>query len=312
MDETLSIIIPAWNEQKVILETSEFLRRLKLPFKYSELIFVAGGTDNTYIICREIKLNNFNKVFTLKQNPGDFKSGALIKGIKKAKGDYISLIDADTIVSSNFAIEIVKFLKKFDAVGCDYLPKIQKGFIYNHHIINKLIWASNPNNLSSLLGAATISLKREIINEIGVENFFTNKSTAGVDYYMSMVLKKNNKKLGFVNTACVITPRLDNTRFLLKSTNRWYSAFYDLHKDNKRIIIIEMFLGAILVLFPPIIFLYVLNKMMKIPNKKYLKNKHIFTMFFFEFFENLQKVRTFLGKLTKKVETIGHFKGSRY
>ncbi|GAH30471.1 unnamed protein product, partial [marine sediment metagenome] len=27
----------------------------------------------------------------------DFKSGALIKGIKKAKGDYISLIDADTI-----------------------------------------------------------------------------------------------------------------------------------------------------------------------------------------------------------------------
>ena len=103
-----------------------------------------------------------------------------------------------------------------------------------------------------------------------------------------------------------------NTRFLLKGTNRWYSAFYDLHKENKRIIIIEMFLGAILVLFPPIIFLYVLNKMMKISNKKYLKVKHIFTMFFFEFFENLQKVRTFLGKLTKKVETIGHFKGTRY
>ncbi|GAH22233.1 unnamed protein product, partial [marine sediment metagenome] len=70
MDETLSIIIPAWNEQKVILETSEFLRRLKLPFKYSELIFVAGGTDNTYIICKEIKLENFDKVFTLKQNLG--------------------------------------------------------------------------------------------------------------------------------------------------------------------------------------------------------------------------------------------------
>jgi len=310
MEDTITIIIPAWNEQKVILDTCYFLRKLKLPFKYSEIIFIAGGSDNTYNICKEVKLDNFDAIFTLKQNPGEFKSGALIKGLRKAKGDYISLIDADTFISSNFAIEIVKFLKKFDAVGCDYLPKIQKSFIYNYHILNKLIWSSNLDKISSLTGG-TISLKREIINEIGVENLFTTKSNAGVDYYMSMVLKKNNKKLGFVNTACVITPRLDNTRFLLKGTNRWYSAFYDLHKDNKRIIIIEMFLGAILVLFPPIIFLYVLNKMMKIPNKKYLKYKHIFTMFFFEFFENLQKVRTFLRKATYKLEPVEHFKGAR-
>ncbi len=52
--------------------------------------------------------------------------------------------------------------------------------------------------------------------------------------------------------------------------------------------------------------------MMKISNKKYLKVKHIFTMFFFEFFENLQKVRTFLRKATHKLEPVEHFKGARY
>lgn len=311
MDETLSIIIPAWNEQKVILETTEFLRKLKLPFKYSELIFVAGGTDNTYIICKEIKLNNFNKVFTLKQNLGDFKSGALIKGIKKAKGYYISLIDADTLVSSNFAIEIVKFLKKFDAVGCDYLPKIQKGFIYNHHIINKLIWASNPNNLSSLFGAATISLKREIINEIGLENFFTTKSNAGVDYYMSMVLKKNNKKLGFVKTAHVITPRINNLKVLLTNNNRWYSAFFDLHQDKKKILLIELILSGLFSIFPPIIFLYIIKKMMLIYDKRYLKVKYVILMWFFEYLKSIQKIRTFLGKFAHKIGPIEHFQGQR-
>ena len=212
MDKSVSIIIPAWNEEKIILRTCIFLQKLQLPFVYSELIIIAGGNDNTYNICNEIKLKNFDKIKIIKQNPGDFKSGALIKGIKEAKGNFIILIDADTLVAQNLVIEIVKSLKKFDAVNCDYFPLIKKGFWYDFCIIDKLYWARNPNNLSSLYGGATISLKREIIKEIGIENFFTNKSRAGVDHYIGMVLKKHNKSLGFVKNTRVITPRPGNIK----------------------------------------------------------------------------------------------------
>lgn len=311
MDDTISIIIPAWNEQEIILKTSDFLRKLKLPFKYSELIFVAGGNDNTYNICQGMKLDNFNKVFTFKQNSGDYKSGALIKGIKKAKGNNIILIDADTLVPSNLAIEVVKALKKFDAVMCDYSPKIQKGHMFDYYIINKLISVKNPKNLSSLFGAATISLRREVIEEIGIENFFTSKSRAGVDYYMSLILKKNNKRMGFVRNAHVITPRPNSIKGFFKNDNRWISAFFDLHQENKRIILTELILSALFSFFPPIFFFYIISKMIGIHEKKYLKSKYFFLMFLFEYINNIIKFMTFIRKLAGKSKPIGHFKGSR-
>jgi len=312
MDDTISIIIPAWSEQEVIFRTSEFLRKLKLPFKYSELIFIAGGTDNTHDICQEMKLDNFDKVFTFKQNLGDYKSGALIKGIKKAIGDNIILIDADTLVPSNLAIEVVNSLKKFDAVMCDYSPKIQKSHIFDYYIINKLISVKNPKKLSSLFGGATISLRREVIEEIGTENFFTSKSRAGVDYYMSLILKKNNKSMGFVRNAHVITPRPNSIKGFFKNDNRWISAFFELHQEDKRIILTELILSILFSLFPPIIFFYIISKMIGIHEKKYLKLKFFFIMFFFEYLESILKIITFLGKFTRKLKPIGHFKGLRY
>ena len=159
MEDSISIIVPAWNEEGYVLKPSKFLSRVKLPFKYSEIIFVAGGTDNTFKICNKIKLNNFNKVITLKQTAGDFKSGALIKGLKEAKGDIITIVDADTILAPNFMIEVVQALKKYDVVNCDFIPILRKGFWYDYYIANKLIWAKKPNYLPSLFGAATISIK---------------------------------------------------------------------------------------------------------------------------------------------------------
>ena len=52
MNEKVSIIIPAWNESKIIRKTHSYLQKLNLPFNYSELIYVAGGNDDTFKICR--------------------------------------------------------------------------------------------------------------------------------------------------------------------------------------------------------------------------------------------------------------------
>ena len=112
MEESISILIPAWNEANIIPKTAHFLKKIELPFNYSELILIAGGTDNTYDVCKGFVFDNFTKVIVLKQEPGDFKRGALIKALNIAKGRNVILIDADTCVASNFAIEVVKSLKK--------------------------------------------------------------------------------------------------------------------------------------------------------------------------------------------------------
>ncbi len=311
MESSISILIPAWNEEKVILTTCKFLRTLILPFKYSEIIFIAGGMDKTYEICRDIKLENFNQTFILKQNPGEFKSGALIKGMRKAKGDIITIIDADTLVAPNLMIEVVKSLKKYDIVNCDYFPMIKKGFWYDYFIINKLNWSKNSDNLLSLFGASTISLNRAVVEEIGIDNFFTNRSTAGVDHYMGVVLRRNKKIIGFVRNSRVITPRPGCLKDFKKDQSRWFTAFFQIHQDEKRMIFITFILSCLL-LIPFTVLLYNLKKIKNIALNNKLKIRFYFILFFIEYFMNLLRFKAVINRFLRRVKNLGYFKGARY
>lgn len=309
MEQSVSIIIPAWNEENYLLKTSKFLRNLNLPFKHSEIIFVAGGTDNTYKICDGLKLDNFRSIRIIEQLPHDYKNGALIKGLKQANGDFIILIDADVFVSPNLAIEVSKLLKKFDCVCCNFIPMVSRGFWYNYYDLTKAIWAQNPNSLNTLIGGATISFKRDLIKEIGIEKFFTSKTTAGVDYYMGSVLKNNNKLIGFVKNARVIVPRPSNIKDFIKDWKRWLTAFVKLHEKKKKFILINFLLDSLYCLFPPLILLSIYKTFFKISNTNYSKIKIYYTFFFIDFIKSLLNINAILRNFTKRQKYIGHFKG---
>ncbi len=309
MKNKISVLIPAWNEELIITKTIKYLQNLELPFEYSEIIFIIGGTDKTYDVCKNITLNNFSKVIVLKQNPEDFKSGALIKGMKRATGDIITLIDADVLVSSKILIKIAKSLEKFDVVCCNFIPIVQRGFWYNYYIIDKLTWTANPNNLGNLYGGATISLRREVISEIGIENFFTKKTTAGVDYYMARILNKYKKSIGFVKNAYVLVPRPNNFKDFLKDQKRWINAFFSIHEKKKIFTLKVVVLNSLSCLFPPLVFLSNLKKMKKITEKRSLKIKYFTVLFFVEYLIKFMSILIYINKLTRRLKPIGHFKG---
>lgn len=312
MENTISIIIPAWNEEKIIKRTCNFLRKLRLPFKYSEIIFVAGGSDNTFKICNEFELNNFDNVITIKQEPGDYKSGALIKGINKSKGDIITIIDADTLVSSNLMIKITKSLKKFDVVNCNYFPLINEGFWYDYYIINKLIWSKNPENLPSLFGASTITLKRRVLEKIGIDNLFTNKSTAGVDYYMGMVLKKNQINIGFIKDTKVFTPRPACLIDFIRDNSRWFTAFFQIHQNGRKIIFLTIISSILSITFPFILFLFNFSKINKIKTGTKKKIRFFFILFVTEYILSILRINSIIRKFRREPKFLGHFKGIRY
>ncbi len=305
----ISIIIPAWNEEVIIPKTCEYLQRLRLPFTYSELIFIAGGTDKTFEVCNNVILDNFNEVLILKQNPRDFKSGALIKGLKISKGNVITLIDADVFVAPNLAIEIVNSLKKFEVVCCNYIPMMGKGFWHNYYTLFKLIWISKPNNLNSLIGGATISLRKDVLNDIGVSNLFSNKSTAGVDYYMGLVLKKKNKRIGFVRNTKVIMPRPNNLKDFIMDQKRWLNSFFSLHQNDKKLLLSNIFLNFFFFLCPPLILLSSIKKIRKITTAKVHKIWSSLTLYFVDFIINFMSLIYSIKLFTRKLITLGHFKG---
>ena len=88
----ISIIVPAYNEGKRIGST---LNSLLSNFHDEEIIVVSNGSkDNTIEILKEWKSKNKNLIyFDFPEKLG--KGGAILEGMKIAKGDWIGFIDAD-------------------------------------------------------------------------------------------------------------------------------------------------------------------------------------------------------------------------
>jgi len=98
----ISIIVPAYNEEKVVANSIEGLLETKYP--KMEIIFVDdGSTDNTLKIASRYK----DKIQVLhKENGG--KASALNYGLVYATGEIVVIVDADTIIGRQSLKEIVK------------------------------------------------------------------------------------------------------------------------------------------------------------------------------------------------------------
>jgi glycosyltransferase involved in cell wall biosynthesis len=85
-----SVVIPLYNKEKYIKETLQSVRNQS--FQDFEIIVIDdGSTDNS---CDIVKSKNDSRVRLIRQDNGG-PSKARNRGIKEAKGKYISFLDAD-------------------------------------------------------------------------------------------------------------------------------------------------------------------------------------------------------------------------
>ncbi len=104
----VSIIIPAYNEEKSIARTIESIIASNYPKNKFEVIVVDDGSkDKTLEIARKYK-SKIVKVLT-KKNGG--KGTALNMALKKCKGDIIFTMDADTFVPPRSVREMTRYFK---------------------------------------------------------------------------------------------------------------------------------------------------------------------------------------------------------
>lgn len=103
---SLSIIIPAYNEEKAIKETVENIKNLSYPKKKEIIVVDDGSKDRTYDIAKKIR---GIKIFT-KKNSG--KASALNFGIKKARGEIVACIDSDSYPEKDALLKSIPFFGK--------------------------------------------------------------------------------------------------------------------------------------------------------------------------------------------------------
>ena len=113
----LSVIIPAYNEEKrisaTLLDIDKYLS--KQDYSYEILVVSDGSTDDTASVVRKLKSQIANlKLIDNKKNHG--KGYVTKQGILEAKGEYRLFVDADNAISIDHLDKFWPYTKDYDLV----------------------------------------------------------------------------------------------------------------------------------------------------------------------------------------------------
>lgn len=123
---TLSVIVPVYNVEETLIKCVDSI--LDQPFRDLELILVDDGSpDKSGAMCDEIALRDARVVVVHKSNGG--LSSARNAGLDIARGQFISFVDSDDWVSSDFYAENIALLENFKNLDM-VLTNVQK--VYEH------------------------------------------------------------------------------------------------------------------------------------------------------------------------------------
>ncbi len=119
----VSIVMPAYNEEKFIVSSIRTLLDLDYPKDRLELIIVDdGSTDNTYKVAKAFEAPNLH-VYT---KPNGGKGAALNFGIKKAKGELVATMDADSYVTRGTILGLIPYFSEKDVMAVTPAVKIRE------------------------------------------------------------------------------------------------------------------------------------------------------------------------------------------
>lgn len=105
----VSVVIPAYNEEKYLPETLDSVKRLTLP--PDEILVIDGdSTDRTRAVAQSLGA----RVVTVPHRGIGF---ARQRGLEEAKGDIIAFTDADTVVPRDWLTKIVETLSQNGVSG---------------------------------------------------------------------------------------------------------------------------------------------------------------------------------------------------
>lgn len=148
---SFSVIIPTFNEEKIILQQIRMVRQLI----DAEIIIVDGGsTDSTIKICEkeQVKL-----IFSRKGRGIQFRAG-----VEVSSNEYLLFLHADTRLPKDVEFKLTEFFSKpYNKIGA-FTIKFEPGNL----ILDLITWASNYDSCLTSFGDQCIFMRREFYDQV--------------------------------------------------------------------------------------------------------------------------------------------------
>ena len=221
-EPTISIVIPAYNEQGNISRCLDSILASDYPKKKLEILVIDdGSTDDTLKLAKQYEKRGV-KAFH-KKNTG--KANSLNYGIKRAKGEILATLDADSYIMPDTISRMLPHFNEEAVVAVTAAVKTEppKNFIQELQKV-EYIYTLFSRRVLCFLDAVHVTpgpfsmFRRWVFDEIG--GFDPNNILE--DQEIAMRIQSYNYKIRSSLDASVYTEVPESFRGLLNQRTRWH------------------------------------------------------------------------------------------
>jgi cellulose synthase/poly-beta-1,6-N-acetylglucosamine synthase-like glycosyltransferase len=219
----VSIVVPAYNEAEYIQESLGSLLAMEYPKDKLEIIVVDdGSTDDTYRAAKAVESDAIPVHVFRKENGG--KGAALNFGIRKAKGEFIATMDADSYVTKSTIRELLPYFDDPEVMAVSPAVKIKPGGTWLSELQRvEYLMILFSRKLFSFIDSVPVTpgpfsiFRTVVFDKVGL----FDECNLVEDQEIALRIQSHHFKIRTSMTADVYTEPPDNLKDLLKQRVRW-------------------------------------------------------------------------------------------
>ncbi|OGN95617.1 MAG: hypothetical protein A2Y89_06870 [Chloroflexi bacterium RBG_13_51_18] len=229
----MTVLIPAYNEEKVISRTIESILEASYPNK--EIIVIDDGSkDRTY----QIAMGYANRGVKVIHRPNGGKATALNHGILFSRGEIIVIVDADSQITKNTLVELVKPFRDpaVAAVAGNIKVLNRRNFLTNCQALEYIASINIYRRALDVFGSVTVvpgalgAYRREILQSGGSYD----PDTLVEDFDVTIKALKTGQIVQASTSAISYTEAPLAVKDFMKQRLRWYRGNFQAmwkHRD---------------------------------------------------------------------------------
>ena len=236
----VTIIIPAYNEEKGITRTIESCLKLKYSGKLKILVVDDCSKDKTVQKVEKYLPHPQITLLKLKKNKG--KAHAMNQALKKVNTEFFAVLDADSVIDKNSLKNAMPhfYLEREEPIGA-VMSKLKpenenKNFLERIQVIEYLVVGLLRALSASLrflhIAPGVLSIYRtKVVKKIGG---FDEKNLTE-DFELGVRLKKRGYLIEYAHESKVYTTTPSKFSNIIKQRIRWFRGFFRTHMKHKDI-----------------------------------------------------------------------------